>query len=312
MKRNSIAVALLLVAVASAFPACGGGGGGGGGDNTPAPPFSQSDLTGTWYVSILQSSQTLSGSAEPGWIRGTATVYSSGTISVPILETSKGTGAGPTGVVWTIDPWTGIISESGGNSDFHGKLAANKQLIVGTATNLNTQATTTTVQLRILQKMATSPTLTISDIAGKTFMIHQIESGAGSEWMYAEGSTGPVYSGVTTTGTLLTPITKPSGTSLGGEIGLLSITPSGIMSLNTNSSFLGIVSPDKTYMISTETSAQDSSVYRLTVVQFTNPSTSYSLSDLAGTWRTHSILSIGAWLYSTATIDALGQGTISD
>ncbi len=225
-----------------------------------------------------------------------------------------GTGSGPTGVVWTIDPWTGIISESGaaGNPDFHGKLAANKQLIVGTATNLNTQATTTTVQFRILQKMASSPTYTISDIAGKTFMLHQIESGAGSEWMYAEGSTGPVYSGATTTGTLLSPITKPSGTSDGGVIGALSISASGIMTLNTNTWFRGMVSADKTYMVATETSATDSSVYRLSVVQFTNAATSYSLLDLAGTWRTHSILSAGAWIYSTATIDALGHGTISD
>ena len=288
---------------------------GGHKDNAQAPPFSQADLTGTWQVNILQSSATLSGSSEPGWIRGTAAVSSSGTISVPVMETNLGIGPGPTNVVWTIDPWTGIISESGasGNPDFHAKLSANKQLIVGTATNLNTAATTTTVQLRIIQKIvpAFAP-YTVSDIANKTFMIHQIESGAGDAWMYAEGSTGPVFSGMTTTGTLSSPITKPSGTSDGGVIGALSISASGIMSLSSNSSFKGMVSPDNTYMVATETSATDSNVFRLTVVQFKNAATTYSLSDLAGTWRNHSILSAGAWLYSTATINTVGHGTITD
>ncbi len=307
MKKHSRVFSILIVALMSLVVACSGGG---GGDSTP--PFSQADLAGTWYVSILQSSPTLSGSAEPGWIRGIATVDSSGTVSVPTMETSAGSGPGPTGVVWTIDPGTGIISESGaGNPDFHGKLAANKRLIVGTATNLGSQATTTTVQLRILQKIDSKATYTVSDIAGKTFMVHQIESGAGSEWMYAEGSTGPVYSGVTTTVSLLSPITKPSGTSPGGDIGALSIDASGIMTLSTNPSFKGMVSPDKTYMIATETGT-DVPAYRLTVVQFTNAATNYSLSDLAGTWRTYSFLSFGAWLHSTATIDALGHGIISD
>ena len=290
------------------------GGGGGGGTPPATPPFSQADLVGTWYVSLLQSSPTLSGSSEPGWIRGIATVSSSGTISLPTIETNLGTGAGPIGVVWTIDPWTGIISESGasGNPDFHGKLAANKQLIVGTATNLNSSLSDTTVQLRIIQKIVSSATYTISDMANKTFMLHQIESGAGNAWMYAEGSTGPVFSGTTTTGTLSTPITTPSGTAAGGEIGLLSLSPSGIMSLSTNPSFKGMVSADKTYMIATENSATNSDVFRLTVVQFKDPLASYSLSDMAGAWRVHSILGAGFWLYSTATLNTTGQGTITD
>ena len=288
MKRHcfpSVVVLFLLMTLS-----CGGGGGG-----SSPPPFSQADLTGTWYVSILQAGPTLAGSAEPGWMRGIATMSSSGTISVPIMETNLGTGPGPVGVVWTIDPWTGVISESSGtfpagNPDFHGKLSANKQLVVGTATNQNSVSGSETVQLRIIQKIIpTFATYTISDIANKTFMIHQIESGDGSEWMYAEGSTGPVFSGVTTTGTLLSPITKPSGTSGGGVIEALSISPSGIMSLSSNSSFQGMVSPRNTYMVATETSAVDSTVYRLTVIQFKNAATSYSLSDLAGTWRNHSI-----------------------
>jgi hypothetical protein len=310
MKRHCFpAVVVLFLFITLS---CGGGGGG-----SSPPPFSQADLTGTWYVSILQASPTLAGSPEPGWIRGIATVSSSGTISVPIMETSLGPSTGPVGVVWTIDPWTGVISESSGtypagNPDFHGKLSANKQLVVGTATNLNTLASTTTVQLRIIQKIATSATYTVSDIADKTFMTHQIESGAGGEWMYAEGSTGPVFSGATTTGTLLSPMTYASGTTGGGAIGALSVNASGLVSLNSNSSFRGVVSVDKTYMIATETSVLDSNVFRLTVVQFKNPATIYSLSDLAGTWRNHSILSVGAWLYSTATINSAGHGTITD
>jgi len=221
MKHYSL-MGFMVLLMLFALSACGGGGGG----SSPPPPFSQADLTGSWYVSILQSNPTLSGSPkEPGWIRGIATVSSSGTISVPALETSLGTtGPGPTGVAWKIDPWTGIISESGasGNPDFHGKLAANKQLVVGTATNLNSTLSGTTVQLRVMQRIVTSATYTISDIANKTFMTHQIESGAGDDWMYADGSTGPVFSGMSTTGTL-SMTTMPSGTTPGSDIGALSI-----------------------------------------------------------------------------------------
>jgi hypothetical protein len=107
-------------------------------------------------------------------------------------------------------------------------------------------------------------------------------------------------------------LTRPTGTSPGGEIGLLSVSPSGILTLSTNTWFKGIVSPDRTYMVATETSAVIANLWRLTVVQFNDPLTTYTLSDIAGTWRNHSIMSFGAWLYSTATINAIGHGTITD
>jgi len=302
-----IASSLILSALFF-FPACGGGGGGGSGTQPP-PPFFQSDLTGNWYVSILQTSPTLTSSTEPGWIRGMATVYSSGSISIPTLETNLGSGIGPVGVVWTIDPSSGIISEFSGNPDFHGKLAANKQLIVGTATNLDSTPTTTPVQLRIIQKIASSATYTISDIANMTFMIHQIESGEGSDWMYADGFTGPVFSGLTTTATLTT-ITKPTGTTAGGPVGLLSIDPSGIVSLSTNSSFKGIMSQDKTYIVATETALSSSNNYRLTIIQMTGQT--FNISDLAGSWHFHGLIGgISAWIYQSVSINSLGLATIT-
>lgn len=304
MKKLIVFSAFVLL-TAIILNSCGGGGGG------STPPFSQADLVGIWHVSILQTGPTVSTGAEPGWIRGTANIVSSGSISVPALYTSgSGTTStpGPDGIVWTINPSTGIITEMSGTyaTDFHGKLAANKQLIVGTATNLNSQATTTTVQFRIIQKIVSNPSYTISHIAGKNFTLHQIESGASGDWMHAEGFTDLVSSGPTTTVTLSTPITKPSGTSGGGSPGTLSIDSSGFVSLDSNATFKGLVSPDKTYMIGTETDVDNSNIYRLTVVQFTDPSTNFSLAEIAGNWHFHGLFGGGipAWVYESLSFDA--------
>jgi hypothetical protein len=303
MKRfslMSVAVLLMLIAVC----ACSGHK-----DNGPAPPFSQADLTGTWYVNILQTSATLSGSSEPGWIRGTATVSSSGTISIPIMETNLGTGPGPTNVVWTIDPWTGIISESSGtypsgNPDFHGKLAANKQLIVGTATNQN--ATAPTMQLRVMQKLVSGVTYTTSDLTNKNFMMHQLASGINSDWGYASGSTNG--SAIVTIPTLTTSTGTISG---GGSIGTMSIHPgTGLVTMDTNTWFQGMMSPDKTYFVATETDRTNSDIYRLTIVQITGQT--FSTSDMAGSWHVHGLIGgIPAWIYQSVSIDSLGIATIT-
>ncbi len=308
MKKHLFLWSVPVLSVALFLSSCGGGGGDGA-----TPPFSQADLAGSWYVNILQSGPTVSTGGDAGWIRGMATISSSGTISVPELYSnlSVAPASGPSDIVWKIDPWTGIISEtsgiSGTSTDFHGKLASNKNIIVGTATGGNN-----VMQLRIFQRIDTSAACTISDIAAKAFSLHQIESGASGEWMYASGLTDTAYSGQTTTVTM-TVVTKPSGSSaIPVSPGMLSIDPSGFVSIDSNPSFKGLVSPDKTYMIATETDASISSIFRLTVAQFTKPGQTFSVSNLAGNWHFHGIVSnIPEWIYEAISMTQGGQATIT-
>ncbi len=306
MNKYYRALASLIFAALIVIPACGGGGGGG----SSSPPFAQADLKGAWYVSILQSSQTLSGSSEPGWIRGQAMVDSAGNVDLPDLETSGGPGPGPIGVVLTIDPWTGIISESGtgGNPDFHGKLAANKQLIVGTATNLNSLASTTTVQLRVMQKILSNVTYTMGDLADKNFMMHQLATGANSDWGYASGSTDS--SAVVS----ITTLTTSSGSTSGPiSVGTMSFLPgTGFVTMSTNSSFGGMMSPDKTYFVATETDQSNSGIFRLSIVQIQPLSPSFTISDIVGSWHFHGLVNnLPAWVYQSLTVNSLGLATIT-
>jgi hypothetical protein len=298
---SSIMVLLMLFA-------CGGGG---SGAPPPTPPYSQADLAGTWYAHNLQTGTAVSTGAEPGWMRGTVTIASSGTLSVPEVYTSTSPTTpvpGPNDLVWTIDPGTGLISETSGTytTDFHAKLASGKDLIVGTATGNNG-----VMQLRILQKIDTNATYTVSDIADKTFALHQLESGVSLEWMHATGYTDPVTSEQTTTLTLSL-FTKPSIT--GGPLspGTLSIDASGIVTASSNSSFHGLVSADKTYMIATETDSTFGDIYRITVAQFTDPAANFVLADVAGSWHMHGLVNgFPAWLYQSLTVDDLGLATIT-
>jgi hypothetical protein len=132
-------------------------------------------------VNILQTGPTVTTRLQPGWIRGVVHIVSSGSVSAPELYTSGSPttpAPGPDGLFWKIDPSTGLISETVGTaqSDFTGKLASNKTLIVGPATGGDGA-----IQLRVLQKIDSAATYTISDIADKNFMIHQIESGASGD-----------------------------------------------------------------------------------------------------------------------------------
>jgi hypothetical protein len=304
MKKHSRVMSFLIVALVSLVAACGGGGGSGG----SSQPFSQANLVGTWYVNILQTGPAVTTGLQAGWIRGVVHIVSSGSVSAPELYTSRSTTAQvPDGLVWKIDPSTGLISETVGTaqSDFTGKLASNKTLIVGPATGSDGA-----IQLRVLQKIDSAATYTLSDIADKNFMIHQIESGASGDWMHATGFTDPVVSEQTTTMTL-TLVTKPSGTGGPASPGLLSIDASGFVSLDTNPSFIGLLSQDKTFMIATETDPNTGDIYRLTVAHL-NPAVVYSLADMAGTWSASSILVGGAWLVGTPTIDAAGHLTMTD
>jgi hypothetical protein len=308
MKKHSMVMSFLIVALVSLVAACGGGGGGG----SAAPPYSQADLAGTWHISILQTGPAVTAGGTAGWIRGVVHIVSSGSVSAPELYTSATpttAAPGPDGLVWKINPSTGMISETVGTvvSDFEGKLASGKKLLVGVASGDNNA-----IQFRVLQKIDSAATYTISDIASKSFMIHQIESGASGDWMHATGFTDPVVSEQTTT-MWLTLVTKPSGSAAGlASQGLLSIDASGFVSSDNNPSFKGLLSPDKTYMIGTETDPNTGDIYRLTVAHIIDPLTSYSLADLAGTWRAFSILTEGFWIAGTPTIDAAGHLTMTD
>lgn len=311
MKKRNLVLSSLVLSALFILAGCGGDDGG----SSSSPPYSQADLTGTWYVSVLQTGATITG-GEPGWIRGWATVDAFGNVIVTSLETKYGEADPsqlPWGIALSINASTGIISETSvtgstfGNPDFHGKLASNKQLIVGTATNQNVGNGADTMQLRIMQKLVSGVTYSIADLKNKPFMMHQLASGTNTDWGYASGSTSG--SAVVTIPT----ITTSSGPVAAGVVGTMSIHPgTGLVTMSTNSSFLGMMSPDKTYFVATETDQFDSTIYRLTIVQITPSSPSFITSDMAGSWHVHGLINgIPAWIYQTVSIDSLGLATIT-
>ncbi|MEJ2689755.1 MAG: hypothetical protein P8130_07355 [Deltaproteobacteria bacterium] len=307
MKRHNPVLLLLMLWTFFILSACGGG-------DSSSQPFSQADLVGTWYINILQTGPAVT-SGEPGWMRGTADIDSTGHITITSFATSA---AGtvlpadyPQGIVWTIDPATGMITETGtpsaGNPDFHGKLAANKQLIVGTATNQNASGGVNTAQLRIIQKIDPSVTYNADDLANKDFMMHQLSSGANDDWAYASGSTD-----VNGTATMPTMTTSSLGSIPGGTPGIIAVQPdTGLVTLDTNTSFEGMLSSDKTYFVATETDQGTGDIYRLTIVQILPSNPSFVTSDLAGSWHFHGLATIPAWVYEGLSIDASGLATIT-
>lgn len=108
-------------------------------------------------------------------------------------------------------------------------------------------------------------------------------------------------------------VTSATHTNSGGEteteydVATLSISGSGIITEATSESLNGVMSPDKSIVVFTET--WDSNAYALTVL--TKSGASYSQSDLAGTWYGHAIIT-GAgkgWEYGTYTINSQGNIT---
>ena len=265
--------------------------------NAPNPVFSQADLAGTWNVRVLRSAPT------PGWYSvlidvndaGTVTVLGSGgTLSPPnvsVLSVTSGTGM-----------LAGVVTETGAdhNSTFHGKISSRKNLIVG----ISTQGTS--IALHIYVKRDPGITYSSVDLANKEFGYQRIYTGSSHFWERAAGSTdasGRITLASKEDSSGVLPPPAPN-------FAKLSITGTGIVTIDTESTFSGVMSSDKNTIVGTSKDAAGK--YSIRVIQMRGQN--YVAADLAGVnvaYAFHS-LSTPSWARATWSTTLTGNVTVLD
>jgi hypothetical protein len=244
--------------------------------------FTQADLEGTWEMHALET-----GTAS-GWNRVAVTIDSTGTLSFNGYVDSSG-GSVPAGtVVWTIDPFTGVITESGtgGNPDCHYSMASNKNFIAGTQRSIGT----THPALLIAQKKVDGTVYSNDDVRNKNFVFHQLNVGLSKTWQYGAGSingTGAVNITIKTDAV--------AGTSNPGDTGsIISVGNDGVVTMTGigMATYHGFLSDDKRTIVGTATS--DTGVYSLMIIQIINGECNCYISNIAGISYGH-MLTTGAY-----------------
>ena len=266
--------------------------------SSAATPYEQTDLQATWDVQILEAGNI------NGWGRYNVTVSAAGGVTFNSCQDSTGSTACPAGpIVWTINPNTGVITETnnGADTDNHYAITLNKNFVAGTASGSS--------QLLIAQKRVSGVAYSNSDLQSKHFVIHSLMVGGENKWLHEVGSTDA--NRVVT----LTSSTDPGGTDNNAEnTGItISVDANGVVTMNgTMSSYRGFMSYDKRTIVGTFTENGDT--YQLMVIQITDGQTGNSVSDVAGTWIDH-ILAVGGadfWAHQNIAINNTGVMTFSN
>jgi len=263
-------------------------------------PYVQTDLQATWDVQILEAGDI------NGWGRYNVTVSAAGGITFNNCQDSTGSTTCPAGpIVWTINPNTGVITETdnGVATDGHYAITLNKNLIAGTITGSS--------QLLIAQKRVSGVTYSNSDLQSKHFVMHSLMVGGENKWLHEVGSTDA--NRVVT----IASSTDPDGTDSNAfNTGItIAVDANGVVSMTgTMSSYRGFLSYDKRTIVGTFT--EEGSTYQLMVIQIIDGQTGNSVSDVAGTWFDH-ILAVGTtpaafWAHQTIGINSSGVMTFSD
>ncbi len=266
--------------------------------NAPDPVFSQTDLAGTWNVRVIQSAPTA------GWYSALMDVNNTGIVT--IVGSSGGNLSPPDVSALSVASGTGmlagVVTETGAdnNSTFHGKMSSRKNLIVGISTN------GTSIALHIYVKRDPGITYSSVDLANKPFGYQRIYTGSSHFWETAAGSTDA-----------LGRITLDSKEDSSGQLvppapnyATLSITGSGIVTIDNESTFSGVMSSDKNTIVGTSTDAGGK--YSLRVIQMRGQN--YVIADLAGVnlaYALHS-LSAGRWARGTWSTNLSGNVTVLD
>lgn len=265
---------------------------------TVTQPFFQADITGTWdVVSILSGGNA-------GWFRATGTFDASGnaTSITNFLDSSGNTNPGLATLKWTIDS-TGAVSQSENNvlTGFHGKMSSDRKLIswVGTQDVL-----TQTVQMTIARKR-TGTVFSNADLASLPFAYHALATGSSNNWEYGTGNTNG-FGGLSITSTTLPPgfpVTLPPP-----NFDILTVSPVGVVTLFTDTSFYGLMTDDKK-VIFTIMGAPASGDYGLMVIMATGQT--FTQAEYAGTLSFAAVRNSPSptWAYGVGSIDAAGNGT---
>jgi uncharacterized protein YjbI with pentapeptide repeats len=210
--------------------------------------FTQADLEGTWN---FQSVETGSWN---GWVRGTVTIASDGTVTFESCLNRDGA-CSPASVVMTIDSTTGVIADSG-NADNHYSMASNKTFIAGTQYDAGTPHPA----LIIFQKKLDGTVYANTDLKSKSFVFHQLNVGSSNnKWKYGAGSTS-------STGAMnISSETDPSGTDTPVDVGVtISVDSSGVVSMSDNMTWKGFLSADKRTIVGTVTEGTE---YHMMIIQ---------------------------------------------
>jgi len=267
--------------------------------------FTQADLEGTWEVHTLET-----GTAS-GWHHVTVTIDSTGTLSFNGFFDSSARSWPAGTVVWTIDPFTGAITESGagGNPDCHYSMASNKNFIAGTQQSIGT----THPALLIAQKEVDGTVYSNDDVWNKNFVFHQLNVGSSSasnKWQYGAGS-------ISGTGAVNITIKNDPGpvTSNPGDTGIISVSNDGVVTMTGTgiAQYHGFLSDDKRTIVGTFTKGTE---YSIMIIQIINGEcNNCHTSNIAGASYGH-VLATGVdpapfWVEQTIIING-GVMTFQD
>ena len=227
---------------------------------TAPTTFSQADLTGTWFIHLLEAGSTTR------WYYGTMTVDSSGNLSCVTYADSTGSSTCPSpfAMTWTINS-SGVVTEGGSNggTNVNMTMASNKTFITGTGSDASNSA-----QIRIIQKVVSGTTYSSADLANKSFVMHQLQANNGSGdngWSYAMGTTNA--SGTVSISSETDSWGNDNGT---GTIGIISVDSSGNVTQNNNTTFHGFLSDDKkTIVVTNNSGGSGSGSPQLMIIQVT-------------------------------------------
>jgi hypothetical protein len=253
-----------------------------------AATFTQADLTGTWRINNLRTSDGIK------WMRALVTLNSSGVATCVSLSDSGGgtTCPSPFDLTFTMNETTGVITQSWTNpagDDGHMTMTLNK----------------------IMQKVVPGTTYSATDLQSKSMVYHQLMVGDSNSWEYGAA---------TTNGLALVNIsssTTPSGTTTPEDTGCtIEVDTMGVVTLTGLScdmgTFSGFLSSDKKTIVGTRTELS-ADTYQLFIFQITGQT--YTAGTFpAGTAVAHT-LGCGAaafWIHYTNTIDSNGVMTFSD
>ena len=263
--------------------------------------FTTSDLEGSWEVHMLTSGDYPQWT---GWMYGTMNIDISGNSTFTSITRSDGYSTLPGNVKTAISP-SGLVTFTG--IDFYGIMNSQKDMIVGVMTDGGGG-----YDLTIYTKHGTS-TYTTSDLEGTWNCVGLISGDAPAQtpgWCWGAmtfNQEGDLIGATPVTDSLGNSDYVPSGSGL-------DISSTGVIT-DSRGLIRGVMNPEKDMIVSIGTlcPGRDTAVcgYNL-IIWIKESETSFTISDLEGTWDFHSLTSGDSpqhtgWAHGIQTIDADGN-----
>lgn len=263
---------------------------------------SQSDLQGVWNFINFRTGSGVWSNTIAGWERGNVTIANDGMITHNSYSDNLG-GSMPTAtLVLTMDTSGNIAqTKNGVQDDFHGRLASDKNVMVGVQTSGDAHGDQ---QMNIsVRQNVTS--FSNADISSLSFVYHQFDSASGNHWRYGPGSINNDRQ------VSITSCTSSSGscTPPGTNFTTLSIdTSTGIVSASNDPTLQGVMTPDKKTIFIT---LNNGTTYPPILMVMQINGQTFSQTDAAGIWHQLGINSRPGWFYATLSISNSGLLTFS-